>query len=79
MYCRKCYAKLDQAPFDPLTDFHNCPQCNRAFDPANKSTYLARPFPGIARIIRYVIATTIVSLIVAFIVSFFQLVGASGH
>jgi hypothetical protein len=74
MYCRKCYAKLD-----PSEEFHRCPRCDRGFDPSDKSTYLPRPFPGKWRIVWYVITTTIISFVVAYIVACFQLAGASGH
>ena len=74
MYCRKYYAKLD-----PASEAYHCPQCHRGFDPSKPSTYLARPFPGMWKIMGYILGTTIVSIIVASIVAFFQMAGASGH
>jgi hypothetical protein len=74
MYCRNCYAKLD-----PAEVIHRCPICNRAFDPATSRSYLSRPFPGIGSIISYIVATTVISLLAAFVIAMFQLAGASGH
>ena len=74
MYCRKCYAKLDEA-----AEFPRCLRCAYAFNPADPKTYLTRPFPGTWRIIGYIVATTIVSILGAFVVAFFEMAGASGH
>ena len=74
MYCRKCYAELDA-----MVEDVRCPQCGRRFDPANAGTYLARPFPDTRKIILYILATSIVSVVVAFVVATFQLAAASGH
>jgi hypothetical protein len=71
---RTCYAKLD-----PAAEYHNCPRCDRPFDPADSRSYLSRPFPGFWKIIIYIVATTVVSLFVAAIVAMFQAAGASGH
>jgi len=72
MYCRHCYAKLD-------AEFHHCPRCGYGFDAADPSSCLARPFPDKWRIIKYIFFTTIISVVAAFIVSTFQMAGASGH
>ena len=56
-----------------------CPWCDRPFNPAEPSSYLPRPFPDKWRIAGYVLLTTIISIAVAFVVAFFQMVGASGH
>ena len=45
----------------------------------NARTYLLRPFPDAWQAIMYIIATTIISVVVAFIVATFQLVRSSGH
>ncbi|HEX4124970.1 MAG TPA: hypothetical protein VHY37_09620 [Tepidisphaeraceae bacterium] len=74
MFCRKCYARLNAE--SPTT---RCPRCDRPFDPTNPRSYLRRPFPSSARIVLYVIATTIVCIAAAFVVSFFQMVRMSGH
>ncbi len=74
MYCRKCYAKLDD-----FVAMHQCPQCLRYFDPADSRSYLARPFPSVDKIVVYVAVTSLISVGVAFVVASFQLAGASGH
>jgi hypothetical protein len=74
MYCKKCYGKLDLSLL-----LHACPWCDRAFDPADESTYRPRPFPSIGRIAGYVLATTIFSLLVGCVVALFQMAGTSGH
>jgi hypothetical protein len=74
MYCRNCYVRLDPAAPD-----RRCPRCNRGFDPDNPATYLRRPFPDKGKIIRYLVITSIITLLVAFVVSFFQMAVASGH
>jgi hypothetical protein len=50
MFCRRCYARLD-----PTNPFAHCQRCKRPFDPADRQTYLLRPFPPAIRIIGYVI------------------------
>ena len=74
MYCIKCYGKLDAA-----MESQRCPWCDTAFNPADSRTYLSRPFPGKWKVIRYIVLTTIVSIMGAFVVAFFQAAGASGH
>ena len=74
MYCRKCYTKLEAT-----SEFPRCPGCSRAFDPADRHSYLKRPFPDARQILWHVIATTIICFIAAFIVANFQLAAASGH
>jgi hypothetical protein len=74
MYCRKCYTKLD-----PDEQFPRCSKCDASYNPGDPSTYLPRPFPGKRRIIWYIIQTSIISLVAAFVVSFFQMANASGH
>jgi len=74
MYCRKCYGKLV-----PEEDMGRCPNCDYAFDPEDRLSYLKHPFPDSRRIIWHIIATTIVCFIAAFIIANFQLAGASGH
>ena len=75
MYCRKCYGKLD----GNSAAVRLCPHCGRPFDPANPRTYLARPFPDARKAIGYVVVTSIISLVFAYIVACFQMAGASGH
>jgi hypothetical protein len=72
MYCRRCYAMLDASEFA-------CRRCGRRFDPLDEGSYLERPFPGIGKITGYLFLTTAVSLVVAFVVSCFQLAAAGGH
>ena len=72
MFCRRCYARLDASEFV-------CRRCGRRFDPLDERRYLKRAFPGVGGIVGYVVLTTVVSLVVAFVVSFFQLAAASGH
>ncbi len=72
MYCKKCYAKLDAA--DSI-----CAQCGTEFSASHPETYLWQPFPGATRIVFHVIATTIVGVMVGFVIAFFQMAGASGH
>jgi hypothetical protein len=74
MYCRKCYAKLD-----PEEEYTRCPRCALGFDPADKRTYLPRPFPGKGRMFVHIVTTTMICLVAAFIIACFQLAGASGH
>ena len=91
MYCRKCYTRLDPGVWDanpppsPGQQAYfkkfatRCEKCGRVFDPANAKTYLAQPFPDRSKIVLHVIATSLVCIGVAFVVSFFQMAAASGH
>ncbi|HUB25348.1 MAG TPA: hypothetical protein VL992_07950 [Tepidisphaeraceae bacterium] len=74
MYCRKCFARLDEN-----AELGKCPTCGKRFDPDRPGTYLSRPFPDAGKAIRYLIITSIISLVFAFIVATFQMAGASGH
>jgi hypothetical protein len=74
MYCRNCYTNLAEA-----ADTGLCPKCHRKFELGNAKTFLLRPFPSKSKIIVHVLLTTIVGILAAFVVAFFQLVGASGH
>jgi hypothetical protein len=74
MYCKKCYAALD-----PSAQVYCCWNCEFPFDPANRRTYLARPFPSTGRVIWYIVLTSVLSVAGAFVVAFFQAAGASGH
>jgi len=74
IYCRNCYCRLDRAAAIP-----RCGYCDRTFDPLDPASYLPRPFPAKSRIATQLIGGAIVSVIVAFVVSFFQLAAASGH
>jgi len=56
-----------------------CPKCNAIYKPGDPSTYLPRPFPGKRRIIWYIIQTSIISLMAAYVVACFQMARASGH
>jgi len=73
MYCRKCFADLSQATGP------QCPQCGVPFDPANARTFFKRPFPGKSAIIVQIVGTTVVAVVCAFVVAFFQLTRSSGH
>ncbi len=74
MYCTKCYAKLDDT-----AKIGRCPRCDRGYDVTDRSTWLKRPFPGALRIALYIAATSIVSLVIAYIAAMFQMASASGH
>lgn len=74
MYCIRCYTRLEN---DPAVT--RCPRCGYAFDPANATTFLPHPFPRRQSVIVHLVVTTIVSVLVAFAVAFFQMAFASGH
>jgi hypothetical protein len=74
MYCRKCYAKLDE-----VTESSQCPWCGRIFDRTLPASYLARPFPSVRKIIVQGVATIIIGFLAAGVVAMFQLSYASGH
>ena len=67
MYCKKCYTNLTTAG-----EFGQCPKCRRSFDPRDPTTYLSRPFPSAWKIARQIIFTTLIGLLVAFMVATFQ-------
>ncbi len=73
MYCQKCYTNLESA-----VDTYRCPKCARTFDP-QKANLSARPFPPVWEVLLLVIGTTIVGLLGAGVVAFFQSAAASGH
>ena len=73
-FCSKCYASLAEAVGE-----RRCLNCGRAFDPDNPATFLPRPFPGVGRIIVHLIVTTVIGVMAAYVVAFFQLASASGH
>jgi hypothetical protein len=73
-FCSNCYASLAEA-----AGAGRCLNCGRAFDPDDPTTFLRRPFPGLGRIIAHLIVTTLVGVMAAYVVAFFQLAGASGH
>jgi hypothetical protein len=74
MYCRNCYCKLEAS-----AEVMRCMYCDRAFNSAQPKTYLQRPFPSRWRILFQVLGAAVVSIMAAFVVSFFQLASASGH
>ena len=74
MYCQRCYADLRSATEK------RCPACGLGFDPANPKTYLARPLPPRRRIVRHIIATTVLGIVFAWVVAMFQSANIpSGH
>ena len=73
MYCRECFTDLRG-----VTDV-KCPQCGKSFDPAKPRTYFAQPFPSKGAIVLQVVATTVVAVVFAFVIAFFQLTRSSGH
>ena len=78
MFCRRCYADLQQA-FDS-----RCVRCDRPFNPNEPSSYLPRPFPSRRRMIVHVVATLILATIVSVVVAGFVSVAQikyfhSGH
>ena len=72
MYCRRCYAALAGCE-------SRCGNCGRRFDPDKPQTFLNRPFPRPGMIITQIIGTTIVGIIFAYVVAFFQMARTSGH
>ncbi len=72
MYCQSCYSELNPAE-------HHCPHCGRRFDPTNPDTFLSRAFPSSTTVLGQIIGTTIVGILFAFVVAFFQAARASGH
>jgi hypothetical protein len=73
MYCQRCYQDLQGAPDQ------RCSRCGFGFDPQDPKTFLDRPFPPPRTVVFYVVLTTILGVVVAFIVAFHQAVQASGH
>lgn len=73
MFCRKCYADLKAGVEG------ECPVCGRRFDSADPRTYLTKPFPPASAIVGQVIGTTLVGIVVAFVVAFHQMARTSGH
>ena len=63
MFCRKCYANLDQA-----TDFR-WRRCRRQFNPASPKTYLRRPLPSRRKIIVHTILNLILTSIVSVVIA----------
>ena len=63
MFCRKCYANLDQA-----RDFR-CARCRRQFNPANPNTYLRRALPSRRKIIVHTILNLILTSIVSVVIA----------
>lgn len=63
MFCRRCYANLDQA-----IDFR-CLRCDRKFDPTDPSSYLAQPFPSRSKMIVHTLLTLLLSTIVSAVVA----------
>jgi hypothetical protein len=72
MYCKHCYAKLPQ-------ENNRCEWCGYLFDPEKPKTYLKRPFPNRSMIVGQIFGTTIVGVIVACAVAYFQLNASPGH
>jgi hypothetical protein len=73
MFCKRCYANLDQA-----TD-GRCLRCRRPFDPNQPTSYLPRPFPSRRRMIIHTIVTLILATIVSAAVAGFVAVFQSAH
>ena len=73
MFCRTCYGDL----ISVMTG--ECPWCGRAFDPADKQTYLEKPFPKPLRIMWQLLATTVLGIFAAYVVAFHQVAQTSGH
>ena len=63
MFCKRCYANLDQA-LDS-----RCLRCGREFSAHDAGTYLTRPFPSRGKLILHtalmLLLSTIVSVVVA--------------
>jgi len=72
MYCKRCYAELRETA-------NKCLSCKRPYDPADPATYLNRPFPEKWTVAKHIAYTTLIGVIVAYVVSFHQLAAYSGH
>ena len=66
MYCKRCYADLT------LATETWCRSCGRLFNPNDSSSFLTKPFPRRRKIIFQIIFTTILGILVAFVVAMFQ-------
>ena len=70
MFCKRCYADLNQAAEC------RCLRCRRPFNPNEPTSYLLRPFPSRRKIIIHsliiFILATIVSAVVAGLLSMAQ-------
>ena len=81
MFCRRCYADLQQAADRGCL---HCLRCKRRFDPRQPRSYLRRPFPSRRKIIVHSLITLILATIVSFCVAVFLSVAQikyihSGH
>jgi predicted amidophosphoribosyltransferase len=65
MFCRKCYANLDQASGS------RCARCGRRFDPDRPRSYLRRPFPSRLRILLHTLVTLLLATGISFVVASF--------
>ncbi len=65
MYCKHCYANLDQAVDS------RCARCNRPFDPSRPGSYLTRPFPSRRRMVIHTLITLILATVVSAVVAGF--------
>jgi hypothetical protein len=63
MYCKRCYANLDQAIE------YRCRRCGRGFRADDRNTYLSRPFPSRRKMIVHTLITLVLSTIVSFAVA----------
>lgn len=73
MYCQRCYEDLHE-----VSD-RRCPRCGLGFDRDDPKTFLPRPFPRLVTILWQILCTTILGVIVAFVVATFQAAQLSGH
>ena len=79
MYCRRCYADLEQASVyrkdthdhgPPYIEFR-CTRCNRPFNPDQPKTFLPRPFPPRRRIILHTVLNLLLATLISVIIAFF--------
>lgn len=68
MFCKRCYADLQQAADHGCL---HCLRCKRRFDPKESRSYLSRPFPSRRKIIMHSIINFILATIVSAIVVVF--------
>jgi predicted amidophosphoribosyltransferase len=78
MFCKRCYANLDQAIGNC------CCRCRKPFDPADQASFLTRPFPSRRRIIVHTTIVLVLASVVSFVVATFTAIAQfkyvnSGH
>jgi hypothetical protein len=65
MFCKRCYANLDQATYS------RCVRCGHEFQAEDPSSYLERPFPSRGKMIAHTLITLVLATLVSFAVACF--------